>query len=209
MFFKIYKQTTQHKKYKKENMKKILFTITLFSVCSLLNAQTIEKQAIKEYLETIKGVKYDLKVAFTHFEISTITVQDSIAILKDSFEENKAKKIASLTKSIASLNDGIKKQEGKTGLDAVVAGSLKKRFTHDRDKLQKKYDEVALWKFKLYEPYKTESPEKILSKKADVHFTAIKPGETKTSAYTGDFILNPKGDKCLKSKNIKKIEMNF
>ncbi|NJB82066.1 hypothetical protein [Wenyingzhuangia aestuarii] len=190
-------------------MKKILFTITLFSVCSLLNAQTIEKQAVKEYLETVKGVKYDLKVAFTHFEISTITVQDSIAILKDSFEKNKTQKLASLTKSIASLNDGIKKQEGKTGLDAVVAGSLKKRFTYDRDKLQKKYDEIVLWKFKLYEPYKTESPEKILSKKADVHFTAIKPGETKSSAYTGDFVLNPKGDKCLKSKNIKKIEMNF
>lgn len=206
LFFKTHKHRTQHKK---GNMKKKIFTIALFTVCSLSNAQTIEKKAVKEYLETVKGVHYNLKVNYTHFEVSTITVQDSITLLKDIFENNKASKLASLTKSIASLNDGIKKQEGKTGMAAVVAESLKKRFIHDRDKLQKKYDEIALWKFRLYEPYKTQEPDKVLSKKADVHFTAIKPGETKASAYTGDFVLNTVGDKCLKSKNIKKIEMNF
>ncbi|NJB84132.1 hypothetical protein [Wenyingzhuangia aestuarii] len=190
-------------------MKKKIFTIALFTVCSLSNAQTIEKQAVKDYLETVKGVHYDLKVNYTHFEVSTITVQDSITFLKENFENYKASKLASLTKSIASLNDGIKKQEGKTGFDAVVAGSLKKRFTYDRDKLQKKYDEITLIEFKLYEPYKTQEPNKVLCKKADVHFTAIKPGETKASAYMGDFILNSVGDKCLKGKNIKKIEMNF
>ena len=186
-----------------------LFTIVIMLLSTVIIAQTKEKETIKKHLETVDGVRYDFKVEFTHFELKNITVADSLKILEDNFNTKKTSKITSLNKGIASYEKSILKQDHKTGIEAVTASALKKMFIKNKTKLETELKEVQLWKYRVYKPYTTKDATEILNKYVKTHFTALRPGEKTESLYKGEFLLDKFSEKCLKSRNLKKVKTSF
>ncbi|MDO6737390.1 hypothetical protein [Wenyingzhuangia sp. 2_MG-2023] len=187
----------------------ILLIVTIMLLNNDLIAQSKEKETVKKQLETIDGVRYDFKIKFTLFEVEDITVGDSLKILKENFKKNKTSKIEAFNKSIASYNKKILEQDQKTGIRAISAKALKELFTKEKTKYETKLQEVESWQYQVYKPYTVKDTTEILNKYVKTHFTALKPGEKTESLYKGEFILDKLSEKCLKSRNLKKVKVSF
>lgn len=84
-------------------MKQLIYLALLLCVmqsCSPHSQSEYEK-VITAMLETNdSGVRTDYQVKYSKLEVSPITIADSIAILKEQFESEKANKIESIEKTI-------------------------------------------------------------------------------------------------------------
>jgi len=178
----------------------LLILITLVVSFSGVNAQFTEKETVSAFLETKKGVRHDLKLKFEEFDLYTVTVADSIQILKEKYEVKKLKKLTSLDKQIASYQKRINQKKDTPGAaDKVVEASLQKRYKYDRDKLIKRRQEAENWKPNYLNRYANSADKsKALIKKVNAIFFAQKPWEKLPAKYRGTFIVSLDGKKCYK-----------
>lgn len=94
-------------------MKKIIAIAFLPFVILSCSAQSEYEKPIREYLERQNGVKTDLEIEFLEMNVSDISVADSIAIIQEYFEVEKAKKIESQKSNIARWKKNNRRTKGE------------------------------------------------------------------------------------------------
>lgn len=169
----------------------ILFPLVWFSCYSPSNYE----KAIIDYLQTDKkGVKTDLQIKFLSIDVSDITVADSIAILQQQFEAEKAEKIESIQNTISRLQNKIHEQKGKK--NQVVAKSLISRWEKDLDKLQSELTIAQDWQADYLNRYDSRNISETLAKKADCKFSFFNPQLQTRQELSALFILSADGKHC-------------
>lgn len=139
----------------------LIFVLSFISACS--SAQSEYENIIREFLETRKGVRTDLKIKFEIINVSDILVQDSINIIKEEFESEQSKRIANIEQAIERYEKRIaehKKRNDFIGRASVVdqKGLLKSEI--------KSLEEAKNWSPEILHKYDNRQANEVLVKKA-------------------------------------------
>lgn len=170
----------------------LFFPLVIFS-CS---AQSESKKAIKEYLETQNGVRTNLKIEFLSFDVSDITVSDSISFLQTQYESEKCQKLESAEKSIKHWKNAIEKQKGKN--NQVVAKALISNYSKKLTNAENDLKLIQEWKPDYLNRYNSFNQSDILAKKVVSHFSFLNPRLQTRQEIHAIFILSADGKKCNK-----------
>lgn len=175
---------------------KILFcslalTAFLFS-CS--SSQSEYEKVITDFLETKNGVKTDLQIKYSKLEVSEISVADSIVILKEQFEAEKAKKIQSIEQTIKLKEESIAEQENKK--NSVVANTLIKMWQKELAREKEDLEKARNRRPDYLTRYDNRNPSDILSQKADVTFSYFNPQLQTRQEMSAWAILSADGKQC-------------
>lgn len=178
-------------------MKRILFSICLlFITVSCNDKDNVYKTTVLDYLQTEDGIKTDFKIEFQKFDLSDITVGDSIKILQEQYQMEKQKKIDSAQQVVTRFEDAIKKQEKKG--DELVAKTLVARYKKDLEKAKAELEQALSWQADYVNRYDNRSTSEVLAKKADTDFSFQNPKLTVRQEISAYFVLSPDGTKCYK-----------
>lgn len=175
---------------------KILFyslTLTAF-LFSCSSSQSEYEKVITDFLETKNGVKTDLQIKYTKLEISDISVSDSITILKERFEAEKAKKIQSIEQTIKHKEESIAEQQNSN--DKLVASVLIKGWQKELAREKEDLEKARNWKPDYLTRYDKRNPSDILSRKADVTFSYFNPQLQTRQEMSAWAILSADGKQC-------------
>ena len=177
-------------------MKKyILFLFFPFVIASC-SAQSDSQKAVIDYLETQNGVRTDLKIEFLTFNISDITVADSVTILQNQFETERAQKIEAAKKSVKHWQESIKEQKGKKNqlVAKAVIGNAEKRLAD----AEKKLKEAQKWQPDYLDRYVSHNTSDILAKKVESRFSFMSPRLQTRQEMSALLILSADGKQCNK-----------
>lgn len=177
-------------------MRKLFILLFFPLVISSCSAQSDSKKAIINYLETQNSVKTDLKIEFLSFDISDITVSDSISILQTQYESEKSQKVESAEKSITHWKNAIEKQKGKN--NKVVAKALISDYTEKLMKAENDLKAAQEWKPDYLNRYNSYNPSDILAKKVESRFSFLNPRLQTRQEINAIFILSANGKQCNK-----------
>lgn len=175
----------------------LLTVLTLFAV-SCNGTDNVYKNTVLDYLQTENGIKTDFKIEFTKFELSDITVADSVKILQEQYQIEKQKKIDSAQQSITHWENAILKQKGKG--DNLVAKTLVSRYQKDLEKAKAELEQVMHWQADYVKRYDNRSTSEVLAKKADTYFCFQNPQlvQSVRQELGATFILSSNGTQCYK-----------
>lgn len=179
-------------------MKQILFSFCLlFASVSCSGTDNVYKTTVLDYLQTENGIKTDFKIEFQKFELSDITVADSVKILQEQYQIEKQKKIESAQKSVTYWEGVLEKYKGRNDLVAKASAG---RSQKDLEKAKAELETAMKWEPEYVSRYSGRSGTDILAKKADTYFSfqnpkLAQPVRQEISAY---FVLSPDGAKCYK-----------
>lgn len=177
-------------------MKKYLLFLILPFVISSCSTQSEYEKTIANYLQTGNGVKTDLKIEFLEMKVSDITVSDSIAVLQERFESERAKKIESAEKSVKHWQESIEKQKGKK--NQLVAKALISNSTEKLENAENELKKAQEWTPNYLNHYKSHNPSETLAKKAESRFSFLNPKLQTRQEMTALFILSADGKQCNK-----------
>lgn len=180
-------------------MKQILLSlIFILFTTSCTGADNVYKNTVIDYLQTEDGIKTDFKIEFTKFELSDITVADSLKILQEQYQAEKQKKIESAQQSISHWESAIEKQT-KKGND-LVAKTLVARYQKDLEKANEVLHEANEWVADYIHKYENRPSSEVVAKKADTHFSFQNPklAQPTRQELGAVFILSPDGIQCYK-----------
>ncbi|MDL2230221.1 hypothetical protein LJB87_00305 [Alistipes sp. OttesenSCG-928-L06] len=176
-------------------MKKFLLLIALaFSVASCKGNDNVYKNTVLDYLQTEDGIKTDFKIEFSKFEVSDITVADSVRILQSQYIAEKQKKVESAQQSVVHWKDAIEKQKAKG--DNLVAQTLIARYKTDLEKAQAELQAANDWVAGYLDRYDGRSSSEILAKQVDTSFSFQNPKLTVRQEMGAIFVLSPDGTQC-------------
>ena len=185
-------------------MRKFFIFVTALLFCvSCNNSNNIYKKTVIDYLQTDNGIRTDFKIEFQKFEMSDITIADSVKILQDKYQADKQDKIAKAQKSVAHWENAILKQQNK-GED-LVAKTLVSRYQKDLEKAMDELKQAEIWKVDYIDKYNGRSENEILVKKVDTYFSFQNPNlaQPVRQELGAIFILSPDGSKCYKMIKLK------
>lgn len=180
-------------------MKKIfIFAVMTLMCVSCDSSNSIYKKTIVDYLQTENGIKTDFKIEFQKFEVSDITIADSVKILQEQYQAEKQKKIETAQKSVAHWENAIEKQKKKG--DGLVAKTLAARFQEDLEKAKSELEQAENWKVDYVDRYNGRSENEILAKKADTYFSFQNPklAQAVRQEIGAVFVLSSDGTQCYK-----------
>lgn len=180
-------------------MKQILLPIALvLFATSCAETDNVYKNTVIDYLQTENGIKTDFKIKFTKFELSDITVADSIKILQEKYQTEKQKKIESAQQSVFHWENAIEKQQ-KKGND-LVAKTLVSRYQKDLENAKSELEKVENWKADYVDRYNGRSSNEVLSKQVDTYFSFQNPklAQPVRQEIEAMFLLSPDGTQCYK-----------
>lgn len=176
-------------------MKKLFFIISLYLVVSACSGQSKYQKAIVDYLETEKGVRTDLKIKFLDFDISDITVADSILYYQEKYTIEKEKKIKDAKASVKHWQNAIDKQKGKnTPVSKALISDFKEKLKTAESNLKSAQD----WSPDYLSKYEGLESSKTLAKKVKSRFTFLNPRLQTRQEINAIFILSANGEKCHK-----------
>lgn len=177
-------------------MKKLFIFIFIPLVWLSCSSPSNYEQTIVDYLETDKkGVRTDLQIEILTINISDITVSDSVSILQQQFETEKAKKTESIQISISRLQDKIHEQKGKK--NKVVTKPLISRWEKDLEKYQSELAIAQNRQADYLNRYDNRNTSDILAKKADCKFSFFNPQLQTRQELKVLFILSSDGKQCI------------
>lgn len=177
------------------NLKQITITIlTLFIFIGCSGSQGKYEKSIADFVQTDKkGVWTDLKFKVIEMGVPTdITVGDSIRLLTDVFDADKAKKIEFANKEI---------ERNRTSLEKEKSSVMRKFYQDYIDKQQKVIDSLTVLEVELPQSYTIRQSNDVLAKEIVCKFSIVNPLFNTTQEETRIFILNADGDKCFKSRS--------
>lgn len=182
-------------------MKRIFILLFIIAMlCSCSTPQTELQKLVTDFLETNNGVKTDLQVKYSKFEVSNILVSDSIVILKAQFEAEKTKKIASIESTISNKQKSIAEQREKK--NRVVANSLIKMWEDDLVNQRRYLEEAKNWKPSYLSKYGSRNESDVLVQKADVTFSYFNPKLQVKQEMSAFVLLSADGKKCLQMQRV-------
>lgn len=175
---------------------KILFCtlalMALFFGCS--SSQSEYEKVITDFLETKNGIKTDLQIKYSKLEVSDISVADSIAILQEQFEAEKAKKTQSIEQIIKQKEASITEQ--KNSNNRVVANTLINMWERELTREKENLEKAKNWKPDYLTRYDNRPPSDLLAKKADVTFSYFNPQLQTRQEMSAWIILSADGKQC-------------
>lgn len=175
---------------------KILFCtlalMVLFFGCS--SSQSEYEKVITDFLETKNGVKTDLQIKYSKLDVVDISVTDSIGILKEQFEAEKAKKIQSIEQTIKLKEESIAEQQNSD--NKLVASVLIKGWQRELAREKEDLEKAKNWKPDYLTRYDNRNPSDILSRKADVTFSYFNPQLQTRQEMSAWVILYADGKQC-------------
>ncbi|NDV59103.1 hypothetical protein [Bacteroides sp. 519] len=177
-------------------MKKYILFLFFPFVISCSTTQSEYEKVIADYLQTENGIKTDLKIEFLEMKVSDITVADSIAILQERFEAERAKKIESAEKSIKHWQESIEKQKGKK--NQLVAKALISNSTEKLEIAKTELKKAQEWKPDYLNRYESRNPSDILAQKVESRFSFQNPKLQVRQEMNALFILSADGKQCNK-----------
>ncbi|MDH6357138.1 hypothetical protein [Parabacteroides sp. PF5-9] len=180
-------------------MKQILLSIALILFAtSCTGTDNVYKNAVLDYLQTENGIKTDFKIEFTKFELSDITVADSITILQEQYQVEKQKKIESAQRSVTHWENAIEKQQKKK--NDIFAGVLTSTYQKDLEKAKEELQKANNWTADYIHRYDNRTGTDILAKKVDTYFSFQNPklGQPVRQEMGAVFILSSDGTQCYK-----------
>ncbi len=157
-------------------MKKLLtiFIISLSTLSCTSQTNDVFKQTFKDALEMDNGVRADLDVKFTKFELSDILVKDSIQILQNIYETEKAKKIASEQKDVDLYKSRIEKYK-KTADKSAVSRMMIKDQEGLLQSAEKRLEKWQNWRPDYLDRYNGRDESEVLAKLATISFSCFNP----------------------------------
>lgn len=178
-------------------MKNLFFSLALMAIfVSCSSSQSENENLITDFLETRSGVKTDLQIKYSKIEMSDISVADSIAILKEQYETQKAKKVQSIEHTIKQQEESIAEQ--KNNNNRVVANTLIKMWERELDREKEDLEKAQNWKPDYLTQYDHRNPSEILAQKADVTFSYFNPQLQTRQEMSAWIILSADGKQCYK-----------
>lgn len=183
-------------------MKKLcipLFIIAL--LCSCSSPQSEQEKLITDFLETNNGVKTDLQIKYSKFDISNILVSDSVAILQAQFEAERAKKIESIESTIKHKENSIAEQRSKK--NKVVSNSLIRMWEDDIANQQRYLEETKNWRPNYLSKYDSKNESDILVQRADITFSYFNPKLQVKQEVSAFVLLSADGKQCLRMQQFK------
>lgn len=176
-------------------MKILFYTLALTAfLFSCSSPQSEYEKVITDFLETKNGVKTDLQIKYSKLEVSDISVADSIAILKEQFETERAKKIQSIEQTIKGKEKSIAEQQNKK--NRVVANTLIKMWEKELAREKEDLEKAQNWKPDYLNRYETRSSSDILARKADITFSYFNPNLQTRQEMSAWVILSADGKQC-------------
>lgn len=178
-------------------MKK-LFILFIFVVLFSCSAQSEYEKTILDYLQIENGIKTDFKIEFTRFEVSDITVADSITILQEQYLVEKQKKIESAQRSVTHWENAIEKQQKKR--NDIFAGVLASTYQKDLENAKEELQKANNWTADYIHRYDNRTGIDILAKKVDTYFSFQNPklAQPIRQELEAVFILSSDGTQCYK-----------
>lgn len=180
-------------------MKQTLLSIALvLFTTACTGISDLYKNTVLDYLQTENGIKTDFKIEFTKFDVSDITVADSITILQELYQVEKQKKIESAQQSVTHWENAIEKQQKKK--NDIFAGVLASTYQKDLDKAKEELQKATEWTADYIHKYGNRSPSEIIAKKIDAYFSFQNPklAQAIRQELGAIFILSPDGTQCYK-----------
>ncbi|MDR1502008.1 MAG: hypothetical protein LBT43_06090 [Prevotella sp.] len=183
-------------------MNKIYSFIAIVLLCISCSKQSEYERVITEALEVTNGTRTDLQIKYSKLEVSDVSVADSIAILKERFETERAKKIQSIEQSIKRIEESLAEHRGKlenskSSTDELISRILIKdneRFlSNDKDRLE----EAKNWKPDYLNRYDSRNPSEVIAKKASATLSFFNPKLQTRQEMSPLFILSPDGKKVI------------
>ena len=167
--------------------------------CASCNSSDdVYRQTVIDYLQTEDSIKTDFKIEFQKFEVSDITVADSVKILQEQYQTEKQKKIETVQKSVAHWDNAIEKQQKKG--DGLVAKTLATRFQKDLENAKSELEQAEKWESDYVDRYNGRPGNEILAKQVDTYFSFQNPklAQPVRQEMGAVFILSPDGTQCHK-----------
>jgi hypothetical protein len=180
-------------------MKKVfIFTVMTLLCLSCNGSNSVYKKTIVDYLQTENGIKTDFKIEFQKFEVSSITVADSVKILQEQYQAEKQKKIELAKQSVSRWQKAIEKQKSKG--DNLVAKTLISRYQEDLKKSQSELEQAEQWTADYVKRYNSRPENEILAKQVDTYFSFQNPklAQPVRQEMGAVFVLSPDGTQCYK-----------
>lgn len=174
--------------------------ISIAFLCSCSSPQSEQEKLVTDFLETNNGVKTDLQIKYTKFEVSNILVSDSMAILKAQFEAERAKKIESIERTIAHKENSIAEQQEKK--NKIVANSLIRMWEDELVKERQYLEEAKIWEPGYLSKYDSRNVSEVLVQKADITFSYFNPKLQVKQEMSAFVILSADGKECLKMQKL-------
>lgn len=175
-------------------MNKIYSFIAIISICVSCSTQSEHEKIISDFLETENGTKTDLQIKYSQLEISNVSVGDSIAILQERFEAERAKKIETIEKTIKLKEESIDEQ--KNSKNKLVASVLIKGWEKELDREKENLEKAKIWKPDYLNRYDSRNVSEILAQKAKATFSFFNPKLQTRQEMSALFILSPDGKRC-------------
>jgi hypothetical protein len=180
-------------------MKKVfIFTVMTLLCLSCNGSNSVYKKTIVDYLQTENGIKTDFKIEFQKFEVSDITVADSMKILQEQYQAERQKKIETAKKSVAHWESAIEKQQKKG--NELVAKTLVSRYQKDLEKAKSELEQAENWEVDYVDRYSGRPGSEILAKQVDTYFSFQNPklAQPVRQELGAVFVLSPDGTQCYK-----------
>jgi len=181
-------------------MRKNIYLLLLICLTACSSNNTYE-QTIADHVQTDKkGTKYDMKFkALEIGEIARYTVADSIAIIKEAFEEDHAKRIAKLEESIENTNESIEKETNKRYPSGTLLNFYKNSIVKSQDMINALKAETSA----ELQKYENRKSDELLAIIVRCKYSIVPPIVNTTVEETFDFALSPDGTKCYGQKRVK------
>lgn len=183
--------------------KSFIILLVALTGCNTGKNTDQQKQAIINFLqEDAKEVKTDLQIEILNLEISDITVADSIAILKNRYEKEKASKIKkaedALKRSQKTLDKQLKILESKTEKrDRIVDEIFEKKERKSVEANKNQLEEIRNWNPAYLNRYEGRDNSELLVKKATTTFSYFNPSLQTRQERTDTFVFSKDGKKVL------------
>lgn len=175
------------------NLPTYILVLTLCGLISCSAPQSKDEKAIADFVQTDKkGVWTDLKFKVIEMgEPLNITIGDSVRILSEAFEADKAKKTAYATEGIERNRQSLEKEKLPT---------LRKFYQDYIAQQQQQVDSLSALTVTLPDAYTGKAPTEVVAKEVVCKFSIVYPGYDTTQEITETFVLNAAGDKCYRRK---------
>lgn len=175
-----------------------IFAVLALCCASCSGSDSIYKKTVIDYLQTENGITTDFKIEFQRFEVSDITVADSVKTLQAQYLAEKQKKVETAQNGVAHWESAIEKQQKKG--DDLVVKTLIARYQADLEKARIELEQAESWKADYLNRYDGRSDNEILAKRAETYFSFQNPklGQPTRQEQEAVFILSPDGAQCYK-----------
>jgi hypothetical protein len=175
----------------------ILFMVSALFCASCNSSDNAYRKTIVDYLQTENGIKTDFKIEFQKFEVSEITVADSVKVLQEQYQTEKQKKIELAQKSVAHWENAIKKDRKSNSL---FAGALADSYEGKLAEAKEKLEQAENWKADYIDRYNSRPENEVLAKQVGTYFSFQNPklAQPVRQEMGATFILSPDGTQCYK-----------